>query len=55
MKKALLTLVLTAMAAPAGNVYVCDYAYQADLQVYAVDYRYQADLCVYPVEYGYQA
>lgn len=53
--KALLFVLALAALAHAGNVYVADYEYQADLNVFVVDYEYQADLCVYVVQYEYQA
>jgi len=39
----------------AGNIFVTEYEYQADICVYVVDYEYQADICVYVVDYEYQA
>ena len=50
-----LAAVFAAVPAAAGNIYVVDYEYQADVKVYVVDYAYQADLNVYYVEYEYQA
>jgi hypothetical protein len=46
---------LSVLPASAGNVFVTDYEYQADVLVYVVEYEYQADLLVYVVDYEYQA
>ena len=55
MKQSFVILAAAAAVAVAGNVYVCEYEYQADLKIFVVDYEYQADLCVYFVENEYQA
>ena len=55
MKQYFAILITAAAAAVAGNVYVCDYDYQADLQIFVVDYEYQADISVFVVDYDYQA
>jgi len=54
MKVIPIIVLLLVTFAYAGNVYVCEYEYQADLCVYLVEYEYQADLCVYVVDYEYQ-
>lgn len=48
-------LLFLAGLAQAGNVFVTEYEYQADLTVLPVEYEYQADLNVLVVDYEYQA
>lgn len=48
-------LLLLTVLVSAGNIFVCEYEYQADLCIYLVEYEYQADLCAYVVDYEYQA
>jgi capsular polysaccharide biosynthesis protein len=50
-----LAMVFVVTPAVAGDIYVVDYEYQADVKVYVVDYEYQADLNVFYVDYEYQA
>jgi hypothetical protein len=45
-------LLFLAGLAQAGNVFVTEYEYQADLTVLPVEYEYQADLNVLVVDYG---
>lgn len=55
MKRIFAILALAVTAVGAGNVYICDYEYQADLNIFVVDYEYQADISVFVVDYEYQS
>ncbi len=55
MKQVFMILAAATAAAVAGNVYECDYEYQADLNIFIVDYEYQADISVFVVDYEYQS
>ncbi len=53
--KPLLVLWAAAALAWAGNVFVTEYEYRADLNVFPVEYEHRADLNVLVVDYEYRA
>jgi len=48
-------MVLMALPAAAGSIFIAKYQYQADISVYVTDYEYQADAAVWVCDYEYQA